>query len=329
MNKIESLLEQYRELNKNNIDTIQFDNFKFQYTKNIDKIKFKIDSEEDLKLSFLSKLNYFEEEFDFLYNIFITKDLEVGSYLNWNKFYSNKYFIEHKKFSRRTSDCNQDLESIFFAEANLYQLLKNIHLEIEKNIDFINNNAKSIYEFYQNENDKKQKNLEDKEEKKKKLKNLLNSEIKLKIIEKFSLEKENLDKFILSKSKTNTLSELRKKEGFTLDFSICYSPLFYDCINNPEDADFLTPICLNFYSTAKIKLRIENGKINFYISGLKSSKKEVKYIFERQFLFNNLLVKLNDSISVNDTEFLFKESHYGHHHCPYTNKEIIEFLSKL
>ena len=329
MNKIQSLLEQYRELNKNNIDTIQFDNFKFQYTKNIDKIKFEIDSEEDLTLSFLSKLNYFEEEFDFLYNIFITKDLEVGSYLNWNKFYSNKYFIEHKKFSRRTSDCNQDLERFFFAESNLYQLLKNIYLEIEKNIDFINNNAKSIYEFYQNENDKKQKYLEDKKEKKKKLKNLLNSELKSKIIENFSIKKESLDQFILNKSKTDNLSELRKKDGIILQFSVCYSPLIYNCNNNSEEVDFLTPICLTFYSTAKIELRIESGKINFYINGFKRAKKEIKYIFERQFLFENSLVKSNDTISVNDTEFSFKESYYGHHHCPYSNKEIIKFISKL
>lgn len=329
MNDLLSNLEEYRELNKNNIDTFKFNNFKFKYTKSIYKTKFKIDSEKDLILSFLSKFSYFEEDLYFSYDVFITKDLEVGYYLNWSEFYSNKHFIENKKTSRRKSSLNQELENIFFAEANLFQLLKNVHLEIEQNIDFINNNSKSIYEFYENENHKKQNYLEDKEEKIKNLKNLLNSKLKLKITESFSLQKENIDEFILKKSKTNDLSELRKKEGLTLDFSICYSPLIHNCINNPEEVDFLTPICLIFYSTSKIKLRIENGKINFYVNGLKSSKKEIKYIIERQFLFNNSLVKSNYNISVNDTEFLFKESNYGIHHCPYSNKEIIKFISKL
>ena len=225
-------------------------------------------------------------------------------------------------------DCNQNLENIFFAEADLFLLLKNTHLEIEKNIDFINDNAKSIYEFYENENDKKQNYLEDKKENIKNLKDLLNSELKSKIIEKFSIKKESLDQFILNKSKTDTLSDLRKKEGFILEFSVCYSPLIYDC-HNSEDVDFLTPICLTFYSTAKIELRIENGKINFYINFFKTAKKEIKYIFERQFLFENSLVKSNDTISINDIDFLFKESHYGLHHCPYTNKNIIEFISSL
>tara|TARA_Y100001960_G_C14783779_1_gene889151 strand:- start:11058 stop:12053 length:996 start_codon:yes stop_codon:yes gene_type:complete len=331
MNDIQTYLEQYRELNKNNIDEqIQFDNFEFKYTKNVNRIKFSIDSDKNLTLSFIFKFSYLEEDIYFSYNVFITKELEVSSYLNWRNFYSSKHSIEHKKFSRRMSDCdcNQNLENIFFAEADLFLLLKNTHLEIEKNIDFINDNAKSIYEFYENENDKKQNYLEDKKENIKNLKDLLNSELKSKIIEKFSIKKESLDQFILNKSKTDTLSDLRKKEGFILEFSVCYSPLIYDC-HNSEDVDFLTPICLTFYSTAKIELRIENGKINFYINGFKTAKKEIKYIFERQFLFENSLVKSNDTISINDIDFLFKESHYGLHHCPYTNKNIIEFISSL
>ena len=331
MNDIQTYLEQYRELNKNNIDEqIQFDNFEFKYTKNVNRIKFSIDSDKNLTLSFIFKFSYLEEDIYFSYNVFITKELEVSSYLNWRNFYSSKHSIEHKKFSRRMSDCdcNQNLENIFFAEADLFLLLKNTHLEIEKNIDFINDNAKSIYEFYENENDKKQNYLEDKKENIKNLKDLLNSELKSKIIEKFSIKKESLDQFILNKSKTDTLSDLRKKEGFILEFSVCYSPLIYDC-HNSEDVDFLTPICLTFYSTAKIELRIERGKINFYINSYKSSKKEVKYIFERRFLFNDSLVKPNDIISINDTEFLFKKSCYGHGHCPYTNKNIIEFISNL
>ena len=332
MNDIQTYLEQYRELNKNNIDEqIQFDNFEFKYTKNVNRIKFSIDSDKNLTLSFIFKFSYLEEDIYFSYNVFITKELEVSSYLNWRNFYSSKHSIEHKKFSRRMSDCdcNQNLENIFFAEADLFLLLKNTHLEIEKNIDFINDNAKSIYEFYENENDKKQNYLEDKKEKIKNLKDLLNSELKSKIIEKFSIKKESLDQFILNKSKTENLSELRKKEGFILEFIVCYSPLIYDCNNNSEEVDFLTPICLTFYSTAKIELRIEKGKINFYINGFKRAKKEINYIFERQFLFENSLVKSNDTISINDIDFLFKESHYGHHHCPYTNKNIIEFISNL
>ncbi len=330
MNKIQTYLEQYRELNKNSIEEIQFDNFEFKYTKNVNSIKFSIDPDKDLTLSFIFKFTYLEEDVYFSYNVFITKELEVNSYLNWRNFYSSKYSIEHKKFSRRMSDFeyNQILEDIFFAQTDLFLLLKNIHLEIEKNIDFINNNAKSIYEFYENENHKKQNHLEDKKEKIKNLKDLLNSELKSKIVENFSIQKESLDQFILNKSKTDTLSDLRKKEGFILEFSVCYSPLIYDC-NNSEDVDFLTPICLTFYSTAKIELRIERGKINFYINCFKTAKKEIKYIFERQFLFENSLVKSNDTISINDIDFLFKESYYGHHHCPYTNKNIIEFISSL
>lgn len=331
MNDIQTYLEQYRELNKNNInEQIQFDNFEFKYTKNVNLIKFSIDPDKDLTLSFIFKFTYLEEDIYFSYNVFITKELEVSSYLNWRNFYSSKHSIEHKKFSRRMSDCefNQSLENTFFSEADLLLLLKNTHLEIEKNINFINNNAKSIYEFYENENHKKQNHLEDKKEKIKNLKDLLNSELKSKIIENFSIQKESLDQFILNKSKTDTLSDLRKKEGFILEFSVCYSPLIYDC-HNSEDVDFLTPICLTFYSTAKIELRIERGKINFYINCFKTAKKEIKYIFERQFLFENSLVKSNDTISINDIDFLFKESHYGLHHCPYTNKNIIEFISSL
>ena len=41
------------------------------------------------------------------------------------------------------------------------------------------------------------------------------------------------------------------------------------------------------------------------------------------------IIKSNDTISINDIDFLFKESHYGLHHCPYTNKNIIEFISSL
>lgn len=331
MNKIQTYLKQYRELNKNSIEQIQFDNFEFKYTKNINQIKFSIDPDKDLTLSFIFKFSYLEEDVYFSYNVFITKELEVSSYLNWRDFYSSKYSIEHKKFSRRMSDCdcNQNLENIFFAEADLFLLLKNTHLEIEKNINFINNNTKSIYEFYENENHKKQKLLDDKKEKIKNLKDLLNSELKSKIIEKFSIKKESLDQFVLNESKTNNLSNLRKKEGFILKLPVCYSPVIYNCINKSEDVDFLTPICLTFYSTAKIELRIERGKINFYINSYKSSKKEVKYIFERRFLFNDSLVKPNDIISINDTEFLFKKSCYGHGHCPYTNKNIIEFISSL
>ena len=349
MNELIKSIEDLKELKKNNsIEKIQTNHFDFPKIKNIHEIKFHVSSTEDLSLYFYAKFKYFEEDIYFSYEVLINSDLELDFYFNWNDFYSNKESIEFHYFRKEkpriqkiedfqetlhfNKNCfyyNDQYKKLFENELKLLNKVNKLISKFQKNIDFIKNNIESVYYFYINENNYKQNLLNEKAKNIKEIEDSINSKIQDNIKSNFSINKQKLDDFILEKNNCKDLKELRKKEGLLFDFSICYSPLIFECYKNPENVDFFTPVCLTFYSTAKIQLRIENGKINFYINGFKQAKSEVKYIFERQFLFDNKLVKSNDTISLNETEFYFKESNYGYQHCPYKNKEIIDFLIEL
>ena len=141
----------------------------------------------------------------------------------------------------------------------------------------------------------------------------------------FKIEKRSLDDFILEESGKSSMAELRKDEGFNLNFSICVTD--FDLVEY-QLSNFFS-IHYGYYKVINISVKVKNGKINFQVFGSDKSKKYVKELFERQFSLNGIFIEPNKEIQFSDNfSFEFITDGYGEYQSQ-SLKQIITLLDNL